>query len=48
MCWRNHEKNHKILFKNVDANDNEKIIENENNNENDVENNNERTRIWFW
>ncbi len=47
MCWRNHEKNHKILFENVDANDSEEIIEDENNNENDVENNREETRICF-
>ncbi len=48
MCWRDHEKNHKILFKSVDANDSEEIIESESNNENDVENNSEEAQIWFW
>jgi hypothetical protein len=48
MCWRDHEKNHRILFESVDANNSEEIIESESNNEKDVEDNSERTRIWFW
>ncbi len=48
MCWRSREENHKMLYKSIDKNDSEKIIENEDNNENDVEDNNEKARIWFW
>jgi hypothetical protein len=33
------------LFKSVDANDSEEIIESESNNENDVENNSEEAQI---
>jgi (2Fe-2S) ferredoxin len=34
-----------MLYKNVDENDSEKIIESENSSENDVEDNDEKTRI---
>ncbi len=48
MCWRDHERDHKILFKSVDANDSEEIIEDEDSSESDVEDNSERAQIWFW
>ncbi len=48
MCWQNREKNHKMLYEDVDENDNEEIIEDKNNSENDVKDNDEKTRIWSW